>query len=110
MVDFDDSGGIEFIELARSPMFKATFHGTCLHEVPAEEALDLVCQFDKYDESNWELGYSYIFIGLQMSLWRGTLPTPEQQSNDPEGRHFEAVGVAVEDYFARGNESRRTRG
>jgi hypothetical protein len=110
MVDFDDKGRVEFIELACSEMFKATFHGICLHEVPAKEALDFLCRFDKYDESDPELGHSYVFLDLQMSLWRGTRPAPDQHPDDPDGRYFEAVGIAVDGYFTSSKESRRTSG
>lgn len=31
MVDFDDAGEVEFIELAQSQLFEATFHGLNLY-------------------------------------------------------------------------------
>ena len=98
-VDYDDSGMVEFIQLARSSRFRGVFHGVCLHEVSAEQALEAVSHVDSYDLTDPELGYSYIFLDLQLSLWRGTRPEPEQPSTDPDGRHFEAVGVAINGYF-----------
>lgn len=101
-VDFDKAGCVEFIELAESEQFKALFEGKCLHQIPAEDAVRLVSKFDKFDESNRELGHSYIFLKLQMSLWRGTKPEQDQDEDDPDGRYFEAIGIAVPGYFEAG--------
>jgi hypothetical protein len=101
-VDFDTNGRVEFIELARSSRFRAIFHGTCLHEVPADEAVRIVGEYDQCDITNPELGYSYIFLRLQLSLWRGTRPGPNQAANDSDGGYFEAVGVGADGYFQKG--------
>jgi hypothetical protein len=95
-VDFDQSGRVEFIELAKSKQFKALFEHKCLHEVPADDAILFVSKFDKFDETNRELGHTYIFLKLQMSLWRGTMPEDE---DDSDGRFFEAIGIAIPGYF-----------
>lgn len=87
-IDFDSAGQVEFIELAESRHFRALFRGACLHELPAEEAVQLVSRYGEYDRNDPEPGYSYIFVDLQLSLWRGTTD-----------RRFEAVGVAVDGYF-----------
>ncbi len=99
MVDFDADNLVEFIELARSPHFRAELRGKCLHETPADDAVAFLSQFGATIETDTEPGYSYVFIDLQMSLWRGVLPGRNQSENDPSGRFFEAVGVAVEGYF-----------
>jgi hypothetical protein len=100
-VDYDDTGRVEFIELARSSFFRAVFRGHCLHDVPADEAIALVSKYDQFDATNKELGHSYIFLKLQLSLWRGTCATADQSLDDPDGRHFEAVGIAAPGYFER---------
>jgi hypothetical protein len=96
MVDFDESGKVEFIELADSDRFQATYLGTNLHRVPANVAVKFVSQFDSYDTQEPEQGYSYIFKKLQLSLWRGTMPENE---TDEDGQYFEAVGIAADNYF-----------
>jgi hypothetical protein len=87
-VDFNAEGRVEFIELAPSARFRGLFHGVCLHELPAVEAVTFVSRYGEYDANHPEFGYSYIFVDLQLSLWRGTLD-----------RRFEAVGVAIDGYF-----------
>jgi len=98
-VDFDDAGFVEFIELAKSGDFTALFEGVSLHDLAADEAVQFVSRFDQFSNNNREHGYSFIFPKLQMSLWRGTIPEEDQDENDPDGRYFEAIGVAVSGYF-----------
>ena len=98
-VDYDETGHVEFIELARSDLYRATLLGIALHEVPAERAIALVSGLDSYDPNDPEPEYSFIFLRLQLSLWRGTLPESGQSTDDPDGRHFEAIGVARPGYF-----------
>ena len=99
MVDFNGDGVVEFIEIAASKKFRGIFNGKCLHEIPADDALAHVSQFGEFDRKNPELGYSYTFVGLQMALWRGTLPDPGQDLSDADGRYFESVSVAKNGYF-----------
>lgn len=99
MVDFDSNGIVEFIELVKSPQFRTIFEGVCLHEILAEDAILHVSQYDSYDEKNSELGYSYFFPNLGLSLWRGTLPDDGQDANDPDGRYFETVAIARDGYW-----------
>lgn len=96
MISYSESNKVEFIELANSESFTATFEGKDLHNIPAEKALEFVCNYDSYDENEPELGYSYTFKKLQLSLWRGAMPESE---NDREGKSFEAVGIGEANYF-----------
>ncbi|WP_415894565.1 hypothetical protein ACMXYQ_08965 [Neptuniibacter sp. PT34_22] len=96
MVDFDELNHVEFIEVAKSDLFEATYEGINLHNVSASQAVEHVCKFDSYDNSDPELGHSYIFKKLQLSLWRGTLPEDE---NDEDGKYFESVAIGVSNYF-----------
>ncbi|MCE9531267.1 MAG: tRNA (N6-isopentenyl adenosine(37)-C2)-methylthiotransferase MiaB [Planctomycetes bacterium] len=101
-VDFDESERVEFIELARSDRFEAIFDGVCLHRIEADEAVRIVSTFDQYDVHGREPGYSYIFLKLQMSLWRGIVPANDQDEDDPDGRYFDSIGVAIDGYFKAG--------
>jgi hypothetical protein len=106
MVNYDSTERVEFIELANSPRFSAFFEGVCLHHIPAAHAVALVSRFDTFDPTVRDLGYSYIFLNLQMSLWRSRIVN-ESEEVDPEdarGYCFEAVGVAVPGYFVPANQ------
>lgn len=98
-VDYDETGHVEFIELGRSDLYRATFLGIALHDVPAERAIAVVTDVDAYDPNDPEPGYSYTFLGLQLALWRGIVPDADQSADNPDGRHFETVGVARSGYF-----------
>lgn len=96
MIDFDESNHVEFIELSKSDLFEASYKGINLHNVTALQAVEHVCKFDSYDTSDPELGYSYIFKELQLSLWRNTLP---EKDLDEDGKHFESVAIGVSNYY-----------
>ncbi len=98
-INYDATGRVEFIELANSKEFRALFFGKCLHEVGADEAVIFLESFARHDLSNPELGYSYVFPDLQISLWRSVIPEESQALDDLTGRYFEAVGVAGHGYF-----------
>jgi len=99
IVHFNGYGKVEFIALGKSPQFRAIFEDKCLHEMLADEAVAYVSKFGEYDQNDHELGYSYIFLDLQLSLWRGVIPIEGQAPDDPDGRFFEAVGVAERGYY-----------
>jgi len=98
-VNYSEAGQVEFIEISRSKQYRATFHGVSLHEISAERAIEMVSAYDSFDSNDPELGHSYVFLHLQMSLWRGVLPEPDQPEGDGEGRRFEAVGIGVPGYY-----------
>lgn len=96
MINFDALNAVEFIELAKSDLFTSEYKGIELHCLSASKVLSFVGEHDDFDLDDPELGYSYVFKSLQLSLWRGTLPDDE---NDNEGKFFEAVGVGCSCYF-----------
>ena len=65
----------------------------------ADDAVAHIQSIAPYDANDPELGYSYVFPGLQLSLWRPVIPDAEQNADDTTGRRFEAVGVGGEGYF-----------
>jgi len=98
-IDFDSSGKVKFIELAESENYKARLNGKCLHDLEADEAVAHVQAIAPYNQNDPELGYTYLFPDLQLSLWRPVIPDNEQDPNDPTGRRFESVGVGGDGYF-----------
>jgi hypothetical protein len=96
MVSFSADDCVEFVEMARSEKFIATYRGVNLHEMPADDAVNFICQDAAFDKNAPEPGYSYVFPALQISLWRGTLP---ESPDDEDGAHFEAIGLGKSGYF-----------
>ena len=98
-VDFNSSGDVEFLEFAKSREFRVVFNDKSLHELDADDAVTHVSDVAPYDADDPESGYTYIFPKLQLSLWRPTIPEPDQSKDDPDGRHFHAVGAGCAGYF-----------
>ena len=91
---FYDLGGIaEYIELSSSAEFLATFQGERILELSADDAVRLVTQTATYSTTDWELGWSYVFPALDLSLWRPVI-------EGDEGRSFATVGVGRLGYYA----------
>ena len=98
-VDYNANNKVEFIELAESNKYEALFNGKCLHYMPADDVVEYLSTLDSYNKEDPELGYTYTFRKLNMSIWRSTMPEPEQAEEDIDGRYFEAISIAVEGYF-----------
>ena len=98
-IDFDGDGRVAFIEIAESDSYQVLFNGKCLHTMKADAAVRHLEKSAPYDPENPELGYSYIFPSLEISLWRQAIPDEDQEKDDPTGRTFEAVGVGPSGYF-----------
>lgn len=96
MIDFDEAGTVEFIEMARSEKFFADFDGQNLHGITANDAVALISKYSELQEDDAEAGYSYIYPKLQISLWRSILP---ENVSDENGKYFEAIGAARDGYF-----------
>ena len=56
-------------------------------------------RFAEYDPDDPEVGYSYIYPDLDLSVWRSTMPEGQE---DDEGRFFRSVGVGRAGYYAKG--------
>ncbi|WP_146009458.1 hypothetical protein [Deinococcus planocerae] len=97
-VFFDEEERIEFIELSRNDGIGAIFQGTDLLHTPAEQVILLLCSVANLDSNHSELGNTYTFPELELSLWRAVIP---QGDGDSEGRFFNTVGIGKLGYFSR---------
>jgi hypothetical protein len=93
-VYYDDEDRAEYIEVSRMPAVRPRFHGIALLELEPARAVAAVARHAPFDENDPELGYSYIFKPLDLSLWR-----PVDEENEPEGRTFMTVGVGRVGYY-----------
>ena len=98
-IDFDPSGKVKFIEIAQSENLRGLIGGMSLLDVDADDAITHVSTMAPWDDNDPELGYSYVFPKLQLSLWRPMIPEDDQDADDPTGRRFESVGVGADGYF-----------
>jgi hypothetical protein len=87
---------VEFIELSSDPGVRALYGGLSVFETPADEVVARIGRDTAFDPSDPELGYSYTFPALELSLWRPVLPV---EGND-EGREFSTIGIGVRGYYS----------
>ena len=91
---------VEFIELGKSSEFRVHYKGIDVFETRASDLVALVSADTPYDPRNRELGYSYTFPAIELSLWRSVVP---ESDDDPDGQFFEAVGLGITGYFSGGS-------
>jgi hypothetical protein len=96
-ITFDGNNCVEFIELANSASFSVTYNAWDIFGTPADELVIQISATTAYDEDDPELGYSYVFPELDLSLWRPTIPGDE---GEPDGQYFASVGIGRPGYFA----------
>lgn len=94
---YDRQDRVEYIELNGPGDVDAVFHGRSLLFLPADEVLEWMSRFAQYDRAHPELGHSYIYPELDLSLWRPTVPdSPE----DEDGRFFRSIGIGRAGYHS----------
>ena len=84
---------VEYIELSRGCTFKAELYGIDPFEKEAGELIEFLSEIDTFDESNPELGYSYIFPTIELSIWR---PVTNQ-------KYFSTLGIGRKGYYSKTN-------
>jgi hypothetical protein len=87
---------VEFIELLRDSGFAAQAKGVNVFETPATDVLTAITHHSEYNPDDPEVGYSYVFPDLELSLWRPNIPDEE----DHEGEFFSTIGIGVQGYYS----------
>ncbi|MFM9281788.1 hypothetical protein [Paenibacillus jiagnxiensis] len=83
-VEYNTDDKINFIEVAShvDEEFNFLYRGVTVFRT---KAIELVATIDKdfpYDGTDWELGYTYYFPQLGLSLWRSGIFTEEMKDED----------------------------
>lgn len=89
---------VEYIELSGRHDHQVLYHGVSVFETDADLLVSHISRDAPFDPDDGELGYSYIFPALQLSLWRPVLP---QSPDDTQGRKFKTIGVGRKGYYSR---------
>jgi hypothetical protein len=96
-VFFDEKDAVEYIELSSGGAIPVLYKGLPVFETQADELIEIISQDAPYDENDPELGYSYIFPLLELSLWR-----PAISEDEEEGRYFSTIGIGRKGYYSDG--------
>ncbi len=95
-VFYDAAHTVEYIELSRGGPVTALYQELDVFATTAEQVVQHLVQYAPFDASVPELGYSYIFPALDLSVWRPHLPKAE-----PDGRFFATIGIGKAGYYRR---------
>src|SRR5262249_18707060 len=88
---------VDFIELANSAAFRVRYKDIDIFGTRASELVARLSAETPYDPNHRELGYSYIFPAIELSLWRQVMP---ESDDDRVGQFFDAVGLGIAGYFS----------
>jgi hypothetical protein len=94
-VYYDADDRAEYIEVARVSAVRPMFGEVAVLDIEAPRAVAAVARHAPYDQDDPELGFSYVFKQLDLSLWR-----PTDDDEEPEGHTFMSVGVGRRGYYA----------
>ena len=97
-VDYDAEGRAGYIELSRGGPFTVTYKGIDVFRTPAAQIEALISQDAAYDQSHPEVGSSYVYPRLALSVWRDD--KPEDDPDDRElGLYFDTIGLGQAGYY-----------
>ena len=91
-----DQPTVEYIELWRGSPVRAFYRDLDVFATPADEVVASVSRDSAFDTANSEIPYSYLFRGLQLSLWRPVIP---ESDTDTRGRFFTTIGMGRRGYY-----------
>lgn len=112
-VDYSTDGKVSFIEILSDLKneFNCLFNGIDVFNTKAEELVSSIDQISPYDRNHRELGFTYAFPELGLSLWRSRIfkdedrnqdwykeMCPENQEDELRFQYFETVGVESDEY------------
>jgi len=95
-VFYDKDNKVEFIELLRGSGFSAIAQGIDIFSHSAKEVLNVITEVSEYNQDDLEVGYSYVFPDLELSLWRPNIPEDDEE----EGKYFSTIGIGVQGYYS----------
>ena len=90
VLDFDESGLLEFIEFLGGidGNLRPYLYGVSAFETSADELLKMIMeQDDEVDDS--EADYCYCFLNVSIGLWR----------QDNQNKHWDTIGIGVDKYY-----------
>ena len=87
---------VEYVELSRGSVVRALYRDLDVFATPADEVVAHIARDSQFDQSDPEIPYSYLFRGLQLSLWRPTIP---ESDADTDGRCFSTIGIGKRGYY-----------
>ncbi|WP_334077446.1 hypothetical protein [Paenibacillus sanfengchensis] len=107
-ISYDEDHKVDFIEIGygANDQFKCVYGDFDLFNTKASELVSMIDQISPYDRNEPEIGYTYKYPKIGLSLWRSTILTEEDlqedwfkelsadiQEDEMKHLYFEAVAV-----------------
>lgn len=107
-IEYDTNETVDFIEISSSlkEEFNCLFYNIDVFNTKADDLVNLIDRISAYDRNHSELGYTYFFPDLGLSLWRPIVlkeenleedwfkeMSPENQVDEMRHLYFEAVSI-----------------
>ncbi|MFC3626849.1 hypothetical protein ACFOKJ_12015 [Vogesella amnigena] len=84
---------VEYIELSRGAGFEVELWGHPVFSTKASLLIEFIELHSSLDREDPELGYSYTFPSIELSLWRPIV-------DSPDGQFFSTIGIGVHGYYS----------
>ena len=94
-VHYDETGGVEFIELASD--IHVTWNRIDIFSTPADLLVKEISRFTPLQDGEDEEGYTFTYAESEVSLWRPTMPDEEDPEN---GKYFTSICIGCRGYFS----------
>jgi hypothetical protein len=88
---------VEFIQLSSNSDFEVFYKGVNIFKTKAIELVQFISKEAEFNKNDPNLGYTYTFPTLDLSLWRPIIP-PSKKSK--EGQFFRTVGIGESGYYS----------
>ncbi|CAM1342154.1 hypothetical protein [Tenacibaculum amylolyticum] len=102
-----DNNKVDFIEFygKNAEHLEVLLDTLYIFKIPAVELLIKITELtrSKYDVTNEEIPYSYIFPTIDLSLWRQVIPELDENNENiadsDEGKFFWSIGIGTKGYY-----------
>ncbi len=102
-IEYNSQNNVEYIEITNPNEngIIILFKDIDVFGTPATELIKMIEETTdlRYDRNHPEADYSFIFPTAELSFWRPTIPTTE---NDEDGKYFKTIGIGNKGYFCEG--------
>tara|TARA_B100000795_G_scaffold252948_1_gene222843 strand:+ start:1119 stop:1577 length:459 start_codon:yes stop_codon:yes gene_type:complete len=102
-IDYNKNNKVEYINISNpnSTSIKVSLLGLDVFNTSAEEIILNLKNSHQLipDSKDPELGYSYVFLNKEFSLWR---PIQHEDPDCEEGKYFECIGIGIQGYYSDG--------
>ncbi|UFJ40654.1 hypothetical protein LOK74_22020 [Brevibacillus humidisoli] len=92
---YDSDGKVIFVELCcyAKEHFNCLFRDIDVFNTKAEELVEMIDRISRYDRTHWEVGCTYIFPELGLTLWRPS----EFKEEDMEAEWFKELRPDIQE-------------